>query len=81
MDGNVERIELIYLTDRPGTLLPMPAHQRALVTVVAEGHSRVLQPLLDVVSAAWRWCIADRTRQALDPLQVFALRGVELIVH
>ena len=81
MDSNVERIELIYLTDRPGTLLPVPAHQRALVTVVAEGHSRVLQPLLDVVSAAWRWGITDRARQALDPLQVFALRGVELIVH
>ena len=59
----------------------MPAHHRPLVAVVAERHSGVLLALVDVVGGAWGRGVADATGQALDPLEVLSLGGIQFVVH
>ena len=81
LDGDVQSVELVYLADSPCPALPMPAHKATLVAVIAERHRGVLLALIDVVGRARRRCVTDAAGQALDPLEVFALGCVQLVVH
>jgi hypothetical protein len=48
-DSDIKGIQLVHLADSPRPLLPVPAHHRALVAVVAQGYRGVLLALVDVV--------------------------------
>ena len=48
-DGDIEGIQLTHLADSPRPLLPVPAHHRTLMAVIAQGYRGVLLTLIDVV--------------------------------
>ena len=48
-DRDVQSIELVHLGYCPCSLLPMPAHHRPLMAVVAQRYGGVLLALVDVM--------------------------------
>lgn len=59
----------------------MPAEDRSLVAVFAQGYAGVLQALFDVVGIGGPWRVTDGTGQFLDPFEVFSFFGREFVIH
>ena len=79
LDGLVEGIKFPHFLDLPHPLLAVPAHKRALVAFLTQGHTGVLQTLLDVVSIRRTGFSANRAGKFLDPSEMLTLTIIELV--
>ena len=59
----------------------MPAHQTALMTVLAEGYAGVLAVLFDVVGIRGWGIVTNATGKLLDPPYMLSLFSGEFVVH